>query len=94
MNLIPVLNKILAHAHTELELDVLGVHGKNVSVLSDISLLSDGLGQYRQVLPNLSQCSDAIWQLLFQKKTLHGKLMIYVVHLSKKKIEEKIIFFT
>jgi hypothetical protein len=27
---------------------------------SDISLLSDGLGQCRQVPPNLSQCSDAI----------------------------------
>jgi hypothetical protein len=27
---------------------------------SDISFLSDGLGQCRQVPPNLSQCSDAI----------------------------------
>jgi hypothetical protein len=27
---------------------------------SDISLLSEGLGQCRQVPPNLSQCSDAI----------------------------------
>jgi hypothetical protein len=30
MNLIPVLNKTSPRAHTELELDVLGVHGKLV----------------------------------------------------------------
>jgi hypothetical protein len=33
--------------------------------------LSNGLGQCRQVPPNLSQRSDTIWRLLFQKKTLH-----------------------
>jgi hypothetical protein len=42
--------------------------GSSVSVLSDISLLSDSSGQCRQVPPNLSQCSDAISWLLFQKK--------------------------
>jgi hypothetical protein len=30
MSLIPVFNKILPRAHTELELDMLGVHGKLV----------------------------------------------------------------
>jgi hypothetical protein len=46
-----------------------------VFFLSDILLLSDGLGQCRQVPPNLSKRSDTIWRLLFQKKTLaagHG----------------------
>jgi hypothetical protein len=40
----------------------------SVSVLSDILLLSYGLGQCRQVPPNLSQRSDTIWRLLFQKR--------------------------
>jgi hypothetical protein len=40
----------------------------SVSVLSDISLLSDGLGQCRQVPPNLSERRDTIWRLLFQKR--------------------------
>jgi hypothetical protein len=38
--------------------------------LSDISHLSDGLGQCSGVPPNLSLRSDTIWRLLFQKKTL------------------------
>jgi hypothetical protein len=38
--------------------------------LSDISLLSDGLGQCSGVPPNLSQHSDTIWQLLFQKENV------------------------
>jgi hypothetical protein len=42
----------------------------SVFVLYDISLLSDGLGQCKQVPPNLSQCSDAIWRSLYQKKIL------------------------
>jgi hypothetical protein len=48
----------------------------SVSVLSDISLLSEGLGQCRQVPPNLSQRSDTIWRLLFQKKNA-GHAMIF-----------------
>ena len=36
--------------------------------LSDISHLSDGLGQCSRVPPNLSLRSDTIWRLLFQKK--------------------------
>jgi hypothetical protein len=49
MSLILVFNKNLQQAHTELELDVLGVH---------------------------------------------GKLVKYVAHLSKRKIEKKLFFFT
>jgi hypothetical protein len=40
----------------------------SVFVLCDISHLSDGLGQCRQVPPSLSQRSYTIWRLLFQKK--------------------------
>jgi hypothetical protein len=47
-----------------------GLLSTNVSVLSDISLLSDGLGQCRQVSPNLSQRSDTIWRLLFQNRNI------------------------
>jgi hypothetical protein len=49
MSLIPIFNKNSPRAHTKLELDVLGVH---------------------------------------------GKLVKYVVHSSKKKIEKNLFFFT
>jgi hypothetical protein len=37
MSLIPVLNKTSPRAHTELELDVLGVHGKLVKYVVHLS---------------------------------------------------------
>jgi hypothetical protein len=47
----------------------LGIHTQNQGFfLSDISHLSDSLGQCSGVPPNLSLCSDTIWRLLFQKK--------------------------
>jgi hypothetical protein len=64
----------------------------NVSVLSDISLSSYGLGQYRQVPPNLRQCSDTIWRLLFQKKNVGcGAQLTY---LAASNILDEELFFT
>jgi hypothetical protein len=37
MSLIPVFNKNLPQAHTELELDVLGVHGKLMKYVVHLS---------------------------------------------------------
>jgi hypothetical protein len=37
MNLIPILNKTLLHAHTKLELNVLGVLGKLVKYVVHLS---------------------------------------------------------
>jgi hypothetical protein len=57
-------------------------------ILSDISHLSDGLGQCSGVPPNLSLRSDTIWRLLFQKKNavtiivsifIPNHLMVYLL---------------
>jgi hypothetical protein len=45
--------------------------------LSDISHLSDGLGQCSGVPPNLSLRSDTIWRLLFQKKNAASEHLHY-----------------
>jgi hypothetical protein len=73
MSLIPVSNKNSPRAHTESELDVLGVHRKLVKyVESEL----DVLGVHRKLVKYVESELDVLG--------VHGKLVKYVVQLSKR----------
>jgi hypothetical protein len=98
INLIPVINKNSPRAHTESELDVLGVHGKLVKYVVHSIESTLHRGPIAPVSTPSVLCT--LWWGLARKDTSftpgsHMDLVFFLFFTClKEKIEKKLFFFT